>query len=274
MINHYLSFDVEDVFQSFKERGYSGWEPDIKGEKERILYILELLDKLNFKATFFVLTDVLNNYKDEVLEIKSRGHEIASHGHNHIRLYKRTKKEFQYDIKKSKTLLEDLIACQVNGYRAPGFSLNKSTIWASEIIIKSGFKYSSSTNFVDSNLSLNLRQPSDPQDGTRLLEFPATSIRIFRKSLRICGGFYFRLLPIQITEILFNINEKRGKPINFYLHPFELEQYPTKVSAPMYIRFVRYHNLSRTKQKMNVLLKNHSFTSFDLFLKEQKFENL
>ena len=69
---HHLSFDVEDVYQSFKERGIPGWIKDVDGEKGRILDILNLLDEYGHKATFFILTEILSDYEDIILEIKSR----------------------------------------------------------------------------------------------------------------------------------------------------------------------------------------------------------
>ena len=113
-MKHHLSFDVEDVYQGFKERGIRGWTKDVDGEKKRINEILDLLEKYNQKATFFILTEVLKDYKQEVLDMKSRGHEVASHGHEHLRIWRRNPKEFSEDIKQSKDLLESLISKEVN----------------------------------------------------------------------------------------------------------------------------------------------------------------
>lgn len=254
---HHLSFDVEDVYQSFKERGIPGWTKDVDGEKDRILDILKLLDEYQHKATFFILTEILPDYKDIILEIKSRGHEIASHGHEHLRIKRRSREDFGRDIRESKFLLENLINQEVIGYRAPGFSLNESTSWAVEQIKAAGFIYSSSAS--SSKPSSNLFSVLSEFE---LVEFPATSIKFLSKDIRLCGGFYFRALPFIVTESLFQLRKRNGKPINLYLHPFEFEEYPIKIKAGMEATLVRYYKLENTRKNLEKLLPVHRFTSF------------
>lgn len=260
---HFLSFDVEDVYQSFKERGIPGWTKDVDGEKTRILEILELLDKHSYKATFFILTEILPDYEDIILEIISRGHEIASHGHQHLRIKRRSPEEFETDIKTSKFLLENLINQEVIGYRAPGFSLNESTSWAVEKIKNAGFSYSSSASSSksDSKLFSLLNE-------FKLIEFPATSVKILSKDVRLCGGFYFRALPFFLTESLFELRHRNGQPINLYLHPFEFEDQPHRVKASFEVTFVRYYNLEKSSINLEKILPKYGFTSFANFLKK------
>lgn len=262
-MKHHLSFDVEDVYQGFKERGIRGWTKDVDGEKKRINEILDLLEKYNQKATFFILTEVLKDYKQEVLDMKMRGHEVASHGHEHLRIWRRNPKEFSEDIKQSKDLLESLISKEVKGYRAPGFSLNESTLWAAELIQNAGFTYSSSSSFTELKLppSLCLRKSEDIEG--KLVEFPATSVRILGVDTRICGGFYFRALPLRITELLIRKQESLNKSANVYLHPFEFEENPVKLKSSFKVSIIRYHNIDKTKTRFEQLLNQHSFTSFE-----------
>lgn len=254
---NYLSFDVEDVYQSFKERGISGWVKDVDGEKFRISLILDLLDVYNHKATFFILTEILPDYEDIVLEIQKRGHEIASHGHEHLRIKRRSREDFQRDINKSKYLLESLINKEVMGYRAPGFSLNENTSWAVDIIKSAGFTYSSSASSANPNSDL-----FSALNESGLIEFPATSIKLLGKDLRLCGGFYFRALPMSATKSIFYIKNQIGEPINLYLHPFEFENQPSKIKAGIEATLVRYYNLKKTQKNLEKLLPIHRFTSF------------
>jgi len=262
-VKHFLSFDVEDVYQSFKERGVNGWQKDVSGEKKRIKDILDLLDKFSQKATFFILTEVINDYKEEILEIKAQGHEVASHGHEHLRIWRRSKREFEDDVRKSKDLLEDLISSDVLGYRAPGFSLEKSTIWARDIIQAAGYRYSSSASGIDLMSQNEFLESKNSSWGDVLKEFPATSIRIFGKDARLCGGFYFRALPLSVTKQVFQRNIKKELPVNLYLHPFEFEESPNKLKSPLAIKLMRYYNLEKTKPRLIKLLEEYSFTSFE-----------
>lgn len=262
MITHYLSFDVEDVYQSFKERGIAPWKSDVDGETSRILEILDLLDVFGGKATFFVLTEIISDYQEIIREIRDRGHEIASHGHEHIRIWKRSPDQFAYDIQKSKSLLEDLLNAPIYGYRAPGFSLNHETMWAVDLIEKTGFAYTSSSSFDQEQLPVGLRGENNAQDSAGLLEFPATSMTIRGRSLRLCGGFMFRALPMLATESILNIRSRRGQSVNLYLHPYEFEDNPNRIEGPLAVRMMRYHNIQTTRKKFTQLLETWTFTNF------------
>ena len=54
-----------------------------------------------------------------VKEIHERGHEVACHGYDHQVIFNQTKEEFRDDVKRAKSILEDLTGKKVIGYRAP-----------------------------------------------------------------------------------------------------------------------------------------------------------
>jgi peptidoglycan/xylan/chitin deacetylase (PgdA/CDA1 family) len=56
--------------------------------------LLELLDRRDVLATFFVLGWVANRYPHLVARIRSAGHEVASHGYSHRRVYELRPQEF------------------------------------------------------------------------------------------------------------------------------------------------------------------------------------
>jgi peptidoglycan/xylan/chitin deacetylase (PgdA/CDA1 family) len=45
--------------------------------------VLDELDRLGWRATFFCLGDLVERHHDLVAEITARGHEVGSHGHRH-----------------------------------------------------------------------------------------------------------------------------------------------------------------------------------------------
>ncbi|MEN6292755.1 MAG: polysaccharide deacetylase family protein, partial [Methanobacterium sp.] len=62
-------------------------------EREDLIYeslgpLLDLLEKHNTKATFFVLGIVAEKYPEIVEDLYKKGHEIASHAYSHDTLYK------------------------------------------------------------------------------------------------------------------------------------------------------------------------------------------
>ena len=48
--------------------------------------LLDLFEKFEISATFFISSETIKEAKSELIKIKEYGHEIASHGHNHLNL--------------------------------------------------------------------------------------------------------------------------------------------------------------------------------------------
>src|SRR5215210_8205289 len=84
-----LTVLLEDYFQVgafdrlIREQTWSRFEPRYV---QNTLKALDLLDKHDAKATFFVLGWIAENTPDLIREIANRGHEIASRGYNHCPL--------------------------------------------------------------------------------------------------------------------------------------------------------------------------------------------
>ena len=91
MVNNkvnYLSIDVEDYFQVSAFEAISPpeiwFDMELRVEKNTDK-ILSILSANSVKATFFVLGWVAERCPDLVKRIASEGHEVASHGYNHVR---------------------------------------------------------------------------------------------------------------------------------------------------------------------------------------------
>ena len=176
-----LTIDVEDYFQVYafsdviKFEDWGNYECRIERNTDRILEILSDADhNSNFKthnsnlndsvpspqhsvahspntsltqrvkATFFVLGWIAERYPGLVRRIQQEGHEIACHGYAHKRIYTQSKEEFRQDVKRAKSILEDITGNEVMGYRAPNYSITNKSRWAFEVLIEEGFKYDSS----------------------------------------------------------------------------------------------------------------------------------
>jgi len=96
------------------------------------------------KATFFVLGWIAERYPGLVQRIQKEGHEIACHGYAHKRIYTQSKEEFRQDVKRAKSILEEITGNEVMGYRAPNYSITNESRWAFEVLVEEGFKYDSS----------------------------------------------------------------------------------------------------------------------------------
>jgi polysaccharide deacetylase family protein (PEP-CTERM system associated) len=142
-----LTVDVEDYFHvsAFESvcdpRTWQKRECRVEGNTSRIL---ELLAAAQVKATFFVLGWVAERFPGLVKGIAAAGHEVASHGHGHRRIYTLTREEFREDLRRSKGFLEDLTGERLLGYRAPSYSISPTCLWAFDELLEAGYRYDSS----------------------------------------------------------------------------------------------------------------------------------
>ncbi len=75
--------------------------------------ILAILSKHNVKATFFIVGTWAEKYPEDVLKIKSHGHEIGSHSYNHGHYNKMSYDEILDDIEKCENVIEEIIGSDI-----------------------------------------------------------------------------------------------------------------------------------------------------------------
>src|SRR5262249_22343987 len=100
-VRNALSIDFEDWYEPFAHRGIGGWKEHpsrIPSDTERLLSVL---GKYNVRCTFFVLGEVAEKFPDQIRAIRRAGHEIGSHGHRHLPLFKREQTEFEDEMRRS-----------------------------------------------------------------------------------------------------------------------------------------------------------------------------
>ncbi|WNC72533.1 DUF3473 domain-containing protein [Thalassotalea psychrophila] len=260
---HILTVDVEDYFQvsAFENViARSEWDSLEHRVEKNTHRILDLFDKQNAKATFFVLGWVAERYPNVVKRIVNDGHELASHGYGHQRLTKLNQKEAQQDIEKSKHILEDISSTEVIGYRAPSFSINNSNTWVYQILKELGFQYSSSTYPINHDL---YGEPSWPRQAyltkENILEIPASTLNVANRNFPIAGGGYYRLLPYWLNkQAISRYVKAESVPYMFYFHPWEIDPEQPKFSqASLKSKFRHYTNLSNMESKIEKLLSSY-----------------
>ena len=103
-----LSVDVEDWFQvgAFETViDRSDWDGlDCRVERN-CAEILALFDAANVKGTFFTLGWVAQRYPAMMRQIADAGHEIASHGWDHARVFTLGRDAFAADIERARKVL-------------------------------------------------------------------------------------------------------------------------------------------------------------------------
>ncbi|HEU4770259.1 MAG TPA: polysaccharide deacetylase family protein, partial [Pyrinomonadaceae bacterium] len=96
-----LSIDLEDWFCVHNLAGVikrDDWDKCDLRVRANTMRILDLLDRHNVRATFFILGWVADRAPDLIREVEARGHEIGVHGYNHLLLTEITPEEFDEDL--------------------------------------------------------------------------------------------------------------------------------------------------------------------------------
>ncbi|WP_334186739.1 XrtA system polysaccharide deacetylase [Noviherbaspirillum sp.] len=277
-IRNAMTIDVEDYFQVSAFASHiprESWPHLACRVEANIDRILALLDAAGIKATFFTLGWIAERYPAMVRRIVGQGHELASHGYAHQRASDQTAEEFSDDVGRSKALLEDIGGQQVQGYRAPSFSIGSRNLWALDVLLKAGYRYSSSIYPINHD---HYGMPDAPRfafypngkDG--LLELPITTVRLMQKNLPAGGGGYFRFFPYAMSRWLMQqVNERDGQSAIFYFHPWELDpEQPRQKNVGFKTRFRHYINLDRTETRLKALTRDFQWGRMDhVFLGRQ-----
>jgi peptidoglycan/xylan/chitin deacetylase (PgdA/CDA1 family) len=81
--------------------------------------VLDALDKLDAKATFFLVGEQVWRARGLAHEIVLRGHEVACHGYHHRNHLARTPRDVQQDLVRAGSLIEDVCGTGVAWFRPP-----------------------------------------------------------------------------------------------------------------------------------------------------------
>ena len=94
--------------------------------------IINVLNKHNCKATFFVLGTWAEEYPEAVKKLHSAGHEIGNHSYNHDYYTKLTSSQIIEDINKCNSIIERLINVKPYLFRAPAGDYNNTVVETSK----------------------------------------------------------------------------------------------------------------------------------------------
>ncbi|UCF57598.1 MAG: DUF3473 domain-containing protein [Deltaproteobacteria bacterium] len=293
--NILLTVDVEDWFQveNFKQCiPFSSWQSYELRVEKNILRLLDLLDTCNGRrtrlphlsqsdggqatdngrgekpqATFFVLGWIAERLPHLVREIRSRSHEVASHGYQHNLCNQISPKDLKIDLTHSKNLLEDIIGDRVYGYRAPSFSISQDIL---KIIQDCGYLYDSSFNSFAMHgryghldlskngtrgIALQISKTQGPESRI-LYELPISNIKLGNSILPWGGGGYFRLIPFPVFRLGVQSILKKENAYLLYLHPWEIDPEQPKVKeASKFFKFRHYINLNKTASKLSSFIE-------------------
>ena len=271
-----LTIDVEDYFQVSAMAPYiprADWDSRECRVEHNIDRILDLLQRHDTHATFFTLGWIAERYPAMVRRIVDQGHELASHGYGHQRASDLDEPALFDDVDRAKRLLEDIGGQAVLGYRAPSFSIGEKNLWALDVLLRAGYRYSSSIYPVRHD---HYGSPDAPRFAHEvrpgLLEVPPTTLRLFDRNLPSSGGGFFRLLPYPLSRwMLQQVNRRDGESAVFYFHPWEIDPDQPRVQGIDWKSgFRHYVNLGQMAGRLDRLLADFEWGRMDeIFLRDE-----
>jgi polysaccharide deacetylase family protein (PEP-CTERM system associated) len=262
-----MTVDVEDYFQvsAFEQhvdrRDWLRFESRVCRNTDRLL---EIFERMDVRATFFVLGWVAEQFPALVRRIVAAGHELASHGYEHRLVYELDADAFRSDLRRARLALEAAAGVPVLGYRAPSYSVTRQSLWALDVLIEEGYLYDASIypihhdRYGMPDWRRHIHRVTRP--GGAIWELPGSTVRLFGTNLPIGGGGYFRLLPFAWTSRGFRqVNRSERQPAVFYLHPWEIDPDQPRLPVSGTSRIRHYHNLAKTEGRLVRLLSEFKF---------------
>lgn len=234
-----LSFDIEEFDMPYEYGKTISFEDQIEISSRGTSIILDLLQKHQFKATFFSTVIFAKQVPEIVKRIKDEGHELASHSYYHSKF----KPE---DLHESRKELEKLSGMQVKGFRMP-----RMMPVDDQEIEKAGYDYNSSINptwlpgrYNNLDVSRTLFKKGS------VIQMPASVSPTLRIPLFWLSMHNF---PLWFYLSLLKKTHKKDGYVNIYFHPWEF----TDLTLPEYgfPGFVSRNSGEKMTQRMNLLLE-------------------
>jgi polysaccharide deacetylase family protein (PEP-CTERM system associated) len=273
-----ITVDLEDWFQVENLRScfpLPTWNSHELRVEKNTYALLDLFDRHNIQATFFVLGWLAEKFPNLINDIQLQGHEIASHGYNHQICSDLPEPALREDIHRSKIILEDITGKPVLGYRAPNFSITEELVG---ILGDLDFKYDSSYNSFALNkrhgragglFTLSTNNHLVTKNG--LMELPMSNLNVAGRIIPWSGGGFFRFWPSTIFHFGVNRMLKHDDCYIFYCHPWEIDAaQPRAIGIGALSRFRHYLNLDKTLDRLDgffTRFQGNQFVSCSNYLK-------
>lgn len=264
---HLLTISLEDYFHVGAFRNVihrDDWYRFETRLEPNTLRTLDMLDRHEIKATFFVLGWIADQRPDLVREVARRGHEIGASGYFHRPLRGMSREEFRADVLRSREALERAGGQQVLGYRVADGWFGPGDLWALKELATLGFRYDSSLlpwlrsfrnepwrRFVH-------RLESEPEP---FWEVPLSTAQCLAWRIPIAGGNYFRQFPRSLVRrAVARWDRTHSAPYVMYFHVWEIDAEQPRIGAASARSKLRhYRNLGRMQEILEGYFKTYAF---------------
>jgi peptidoglycan-N-acetylglucosamine deacetylase len=253
----FISLDLDNLWSYMKIHGDDGWDDYPSYFDIFIPYVIELLDELQLKITFFIVGRDADNEENKpyLRMITEHGHGVGNHSYNHeswLHLY--SVEKIKKEISEAEKAIINVTGEKPVGFRGPGFSWSYRVL---EELNQQGYHYDSSTlptfigplarmyYFWKSDLSKEERRDRKKLFGSfregfrrlkpykwnlknrnKILEIPVTTIPFLKIPFHLSyliylSGYSIVLMRAYLFLAIFMCKISRTRP-NFLLHPLDL----------------------------------------------------
>ena len=252
-----ISLDLDNQWSYMKIHGDKGWDKYPSYFDIFIPHVLDILDELDLKITFFIVgKDTESKENREYLKmITERGHEVGNHSYNHESwLQSYSYVEIEKEIIAAEECIENVTGQRPRGFRGPGFSWSFDLL---EVLEKRDYFYDASTlptflgplarlyYFSKSGLSKQEKLARkelfgkfsegfrklkpyyfELGGGRRIMEIPVTTMPVFKLPFHLSYLIYLSNFSTGLMKIYFifaiTLCKMTKTPISFLLHPLDI----------------------------------------------------
>lgn len=258
-----LTFDIEEWYHFDIYSTPDTWLNYPPRINEYLPRILDKLDELQLKATFFCLGWIARTYPEVIKQIQSRGHELACHSDKHYFVREMTPETFEEDLQLSLKSIEDVTGEKITSFRAPAFSISEDAIWAFEVLAKHGIENDCSifpsTRSFGGFPSFGEAKPTlIKYKDYQIKEFPISTASLLGKQFVFGGGGYFRLFPYSVIKSL--MSKLDYNMTYLHMRDFDYEQ-PRFDNLSAMRRFKSYYGIKGAYPKFEKMLIDFKWLS-------------
>ena len=233
-----------------------GDKRSFKGIDEGLPFILDQLERLSIKATFFINGEALDYLVKRGFDrrITDGKHEVASHGFRHIDYRTLPTETAIYELGQYKEILENTFKREVLGYRSPQFRVDINIIG---VLKKLGFLYDSSIFYqnclsaarVLRNVRVSYGEVKKIEGNFKEFFIPCVPVFGFP-----CGILWLSKIGFPPYKFLFKKIRDEHRVI--YIHPFDFVESRASFEYGSLLRKLFYSvNLENTKNLFIKLLQ-------------------
>jgi hypothetical protein len=252
-----ISLDLDNLWSYMKIHADSGWQQYPSYLDFFIPEMLDILDRIKVRITFFIVGKdaALHKNREALSLITKRGHEVGNHSYYHEPwIHRLSDQELIREVRKTDSHIEHVTGQKPLGFRGPGYAWDARLF---EILVNTGYIYDASTfpmflgplarlyYFWTSELSdqekyrrrqlygsfIDGLRPLRPYywelpTGRRLLEIPVTTMPIIKVPFHLSYLLYLNQLSGSCMRLYLNtalfLCKLAGVGLSFLLHPLDL----------------------------------------------------